>query len=189
MVAANANIAVAKAALYPSISLTAGFGGESVELGDILKSAARIWTGGISLNLPIFDSGRLNARVDQASARQKQVLASYEGSVQTAFREVNDALVNLRQNTERETALSRAQEAARKAMEVSDNRYKSGYSAYLDVLDAQRVYNDTALAYVQSRQARLVASVELFKALGGGWKPDVTESGNEVKTTAESSAK
>ena len=61
-------------------------------------------------------------------------------------------------------------------MEVSDNRYKSGYSAYLDVLDAQRVYNDTALAYVQSRQARLVASVELFKALGGGWKAQVAES-------------
>lgn len=175
MVAANANIAVAKAALYPSISLTAGFGGESLELGDILKSAARIWTGGLSLNLPIFDSGRLNARVDQASARQKQVLASYEGSIQNAFREVNDALVNLRQNAEREAALYRGQEAARKAMEVSDNRYKSGYSAYLDVLDAQRVYNDTAIAYVQSRQARLVASVELFKALGGGWKPEVTE--------------
>lgn len=197
MIAANANIAVAKAALYPSISLTAGFGGESLELGDILKSAARIWTGGLSLNLPIFDSGRLNARVDQASAKQKQVLASYEGAVQTAFREVNDALVNLRQNTERETALNRAQEAAKKAMEVSDNRYKSGYSAYLDVLDAQRVYNDTALAYVQSRQARLVASVELFKALGGGWKPDATESANEVKTrevktreaTAEPSSK
>jgi multidrug efflux system outer membrane protein len=110
---------------------------------------------------------------------------------------VNDALVNLRQNSERETALNRAQEAAKKAMEVSDNRYKSGYSAYLDVLDAQRVYNDTALAYVQSRQARLVASVELFKALGGGWKPDATESANEVKTsevktssaTAEPSAK
>lgn len=172
MIAANANIGVAKAALYPTISLTASLGGESLELGDILKSAARIWTGGLSLNLPIFDSGRLNSRVDQASAKQKQALASYEAAVQNAFREVNDALVNLRQNAEREAALNRGQEAAKKALEVSENRYKSGYSAYLDVLDAQRVYNDTALAFIQSRQARLVATVELFKALGGGWKAD-----------------
>lgn len=172
MIAANANIAVAKAALYPSISLTASLGGESLELSDILKSAARIWTAGLSLNLPIFDSGRLNSKVDQASAKQKQVLASYEAAVQNAFREVNDALINLRQYTEREAALNRSQEAAKKALDVSENRYQSGYSAYLDVLDAQRVYNDAALAFIQSRQARLVASVDLFKALGGGWKAD-----------------
>jgi multidrug efflux system outer membrane protein len=170
MIAANANIGVAKAALYPSISLTARLGGESLELGDVLKSAARIWNGGLSLNLPIFDSGKLNARVDQASAKQKQVLASYEGVVQNAFREVNDALVNLRQQTERESALNRSQDAAQKALQISENRYQAGYSAYLDVLDAQRVYNDAALTFIQSRQARLGASVALFKALGGGWQ-------------------
>ena len=170
MVAANANIAVAKAALYPSISLTAGFGGESMQLGDVLKSASRIWTGGLSLNLPIFDAGKLNARVDQASAKQKQVLASYEGVIQNAFREVNDALVSLRLQTEREVALNKAQVAAQKALQISENRYQSGYSAYLEVLDAQRVYNDAALTFIQSRQARLVATVSLFKALGGGWQ-------------------
>jgi multidrug efflux system outer membrane protein len=172
MIAANAKIGVAKAALFPTISLTANYGGESAELGDILKSAARIWTGGLSLNLPIFDSGRLNARVDQATAQQKQALASYEGSVQTAFREVNDALVTVRQSAEREAALQTSEIAAKKALEIADNRYKSGYSAYLDVLDSQRVYNDTALAFIQSRQARLVATVDLFKALGGGWKAE-----------------
>lgn len=175
MVAANANIAVAKAALYPSISLTAGFGGESKQLGDVLKSASRIWTGGLSLNLPIFDSGKLNARVDQASAKQKQVLASYEGVLQNAFREVNDALVNLRLQTEREVALNKAQLAAHKALQISENRYQSGYSAYLEVLDAQRVYNDAALTFIQSRQARLVATVSLFKALGGGWQASTVQ--------------
>ncbi len=169
MVAANANIAVAKAALYPTISLTASLGGESMELGDILKSAARIWTGGLSLYLPIFDAGKLDARVDQATAKQKQALANYEGSIQTAFREVNDALVNLRQYTEREQALLQSREAAKQALELSQNRYESGYSSYIDVLDAQRAYNDAGLAFVQSRQARLIASVDLFKALGGGW--------------------
>lgn len=172
MVAANANIAVAKAALYPTISLTAAFGGESMELSDVLKSAARIWTGGVTLNLPIFDAGKLNARVDQASAREKQTLASYEGAIQNAFREVNDALVNLRQYTEREQALFISQEAAKKALELSENRYQSGYSSYIDVLEAQRAYNDSGLAFVQSRQARLIASVDLFKALGGGWRAD-----------------
>ena len=169
LIAANAKIGVAKAALFPTISLTAGLGGESKDLGDVLRSAARIWNGGLSLNLPVFDSGRLSSRVDQASAEKKQLLASYERAVQNAFTEVNDALVNVRQNTEREAALNASQSSASKALEIANNRYKSGYTGYLEVLDAQRVFNDASLAYVQSRQARLTSTVELFKALGGGW--------------------
>ena len=172
MIAANAKIGVAKAALFPTISLTANLGGESAELGDVLKSAARIWTGGLSLNLPIFDSGRLNARVDQASAQQKQALISYEAAIQSAFKEVNDALVSVRQHTERETELAKSRDAANKALQIAENRYKAGYSGYLDVLDSQRSYNESSLAFVQSRQARLAATVDLFKALGGGWKPE-----------------
>lgn len=174
MIAANANMGVAKAALYPTISLTASFGGESLELADILKSAAHIWSGGLSLNLPIFDSDKRNARVDQAGAKQKQALANYESAIQHAFIEVNDALVNLRQLTERETALKASEDFSRKALEVANNRYQAGYSAYLDVLDAQRVNNEAGLAFIQSRQARLSASVSLFKALGGGWRPSMS---------------
>lgn len=170
MVAANANIAVAKAALYPSISLTASWGGESLELQDVLKSAARIWTGGLSLNLPIFNGGRLNARVDQEAAKQKKTLATYERTIQTAFTEVNDALINLRQQTQREQSLLTSQDSAKKMLALSENRYQSGYSAYIEVLDAQRTYNEASLAFVQARQARLSASVDLFKVLGGGWQ-------------------
>jgi multidrug efflux system outer membrane protein len=148
-------------------------GGESLALSDVLKSAARIWTGGLTLHLPIFDSGKTGAQVEQASAKQKQALADYERAVQNAFREVNDALISVRQSAEREFALNESQVAAKKALEISKNRYQSGYSAYLEVLDAQRVYNEAALAFVQSRQARLVATVELFKALGGGWHSDL----------------
>ena len=173
MIAANANIAVAKAALYPSISLTAGFGGESLQLSNIFKSSSNIWNGGLSLNLPIFDGGRLNSIVDQATAKQKQVLAGYEAAIQTSFREVTDALVSMRLETEREVALNKSQQAAKSALQISENRYQMGYSGYLEVLDAERVYNDAALAFVQSRQARLTASVGLFKALGGGWQPQV----------------
>jgi len=142
-------------------------------LSNVTKSAARIWSTGLALNLPIFDAGRLNAKVDQATAKLKQALASYEGAIQSAFREVNDALVNLRQYTEREQALYQSQQSAQKALTLSENRYQSGYSSYIDVLDAQRALNEAGLAYIQSRQARLIASVELFKALGGGWQDEI----------------
>lgn len=170
LISENAQIGVAKAALFPTISLTATYGGESAALNEILRAPSRIWSVGLGLSLPIFNAGKLSARVDQATARQKQALATYQSSIQTAFKEVNDALVTVRQSREREDALNNSQEAAKKALQVSENRYKSGYSAYLDVLDSQRVYNDAALAFIQSRQARLTATVDLFKALGGGWK-------------------
>jgi len=169
LISANAKIGVAKAALFPTISLTAGLGFESQDLSNILKSPSKIWNGGLGLDLPIFDAGRLNSRVDQASAQQRQLLAAYESAVQHAFEEVNDALVGLRQNTEKETALGESKNAASSALAIAGNRYKYGYVSYLEVLDAQRVYNDASLAYIQSRQARLNSTVDLFKALGGGW--------------------
>jgi outer membrane protein, multidrug efflux system len=171
MIAANANIGAAKAALYPSISLTGSLGGESLELGNVLKSAARIWTLGVNLNLPIFNK-KLDARVDQATAKQKQALASYQGAVQTAFQEVNDALVNLRQYKAREEVAHNQQTIAKKILEVSQNRYQAGYSGYIDVLDAQRSHQQATQTFVQSRQAVLTASVSLFKALGTGWQLD-----------------
>jgi len=171
MIAANANIGIAKAALYPSVSLTGALGGESVELGDILKAAARIWTLGLDISLPIFNGGKLNSRVDQANAKQKQALASYQNALDTAFTEVNDALVNLRIYREREVLAFSKQGTTQKILEVAQNRYKSGYSSYLDVLDAQRSHNEATQAYVQSRQDTLTSTVFLFKALGGGWTP------------------
>jgi multidrug efflux system outer membrane protein len=170
LIAENARIGVAKAALYPTISLTGIFGGESLELGDILKSGARIWTFGLGLDLPIFDSGKRQSRVEQATARQKQALAQYQTTIQNAFREVNDALISRRLNAEREQALTQSETSAKKALTVAENRYKSGYSAYLEVLDAQRVHNDASLAVVQAKQATFLATVELFKALAGDWK-------------------
>ena len=186
LIAANANIGIAKAALYPSISLTGAYGGESLELSDLLKSAARVWSLGLSLNLPIFNAGRLDAKVDQATAKQKQALASYQASVQTAFKEVNDALVSLRRYKEVEEIAQARQDTAKKILDVSQNRYKSGYSAYLEVLDAQRSYYDATQSFVQSRQNVLTASVDLFKALGGGWQPvEKAASASQVKTAEQ----
>ena len=182
LIAENAKIGVAKAAMYPSISLTGSYGGESLELGDILKAGARIWTFGLGLDLPIFDSGRREARVDQASARQKQALAQYQAAIQNAFREVNDALITRRLNAEREQALLQSEASAKKALTVAENRYKSGYSAYLEVLDAQRVHNEASLNVVQAKQASFLATVELFKTLGGDWRGDSKSERSVIQT-------
>ncbi len=170
LIAENARIGVAKAALYPSITLTGSYGGESLELSDLLKTGARVWTLGLGLDLPIFDSGKRRLRVEQASARQKQALAQYQAAIQNAFREVNDALITRRLNAEREQSLQQSEASAKKALTVAENRYKSGYSAYLEVLDAQRVHNEASLAVIQAKQATFLATVELFKVLGGDWK-------------------
>jgi outer membrane protein, multidrug efflux system len=172
LIAENAKIGLAKAAMYPSISLTGSYGGESLELSDILKAGARIWTFGLGLDLPIFDSGKRKSRVEQTTARQKQALAQFQTAIQNAFREVNDALVSRRLNAERELALLASEASAKKALTVAESRYKSGYSGYLEVLDAQRVHNDASLATVQAKQSTFLATVELFKALAGDWKSE-----------------
>jgi len=169
MITSNANIGVAKAALFPNIILTANFGRESAELKNIDKTGSNIWGVGLGLTLPIFDSGRAQAKVSQATAKQKEALSYYESSIQNAFKEVNNAIVSLKEYTEQENDLKLTQDAAKKAMDIASNRYKAGYSSYLEYLDAQRVYNDASIAYIQKRQLRLMASVELFKSLGGGW--------------------
>ncbi|WP_374477213.1 efflux transporter outer membrane subunit [Zoogloea sp.] len=170
LIAANAKIGVAKAALFPSITLTGSFGRESRDLSDLFSPAAAVWSIGAGLTQPIFEGGRLRAQVEQVSAQQKQSLEAYRKSVQTAFREVNDALITVRQNGDSEVALGQAMQAAKRSLQLAQARYDSGYSPYLEVLTAQRTSNDATLAWVQNRQARLSSSVDLFKALGGGWK-------------------
>jgi outer membrane protein, multidrug efflux system len=170
LVAANALIGAARAALFPSISLTGALGGQSAELSDLLSGGARVWSLGFGLALPIFDGGRRSARVEQAEARRAQALAAYQRSVENGFREVADALVSLEQAAASEAELRARLDAARNALELSTVRYESGYSAYLEVLDAQRTANDAELALVRNRLARLAFSVDLMKALGGGWR-------------------
>ena len=181
MVSANANIAVARAAFYPSISLTAAYGGESIALNNLLKSPARVWSLGLNLNLPIFNGGRLNARLDQATAQQKQVVASYQNTLQTAFTEVSDALVNASQYREQETLAQSREKIAANILKVAQNRYEAGYTSYLEVLDAQRSHNEASQTLVQTRQNTLTAAVSLFKALGGGWNPDSLPANEAIK--------
>jgi multidrug efflux system outer membrane protein len=169
LVAANAQIGVAKAALLPRISLTGALGSESAALSSLARSSAAIWSIGFALAQPIFTWGRLTAEVDATTARQKQALLGYQKSIQTAFREVSDALVNVDQTTAMEIDLQSSVDAARDALRLSTERYESGYSTYLAVLDAQRTLNLSQLVLIRNRQAQLSASVDLMKALGGGW--------------------
>jgi len=172
LVAANAQIGIARAALFPSISLTASAGVQSAQFADLVAGpGAKIWSLGAALAGPIFDAGRRDARVDQARARTEQAVASYQKAIENGFREVADALVNVEQSGTSEAELKARLDAARNALELSTLRYQSGYSPYLEVLDAQRTANDAELAFVRNRQARLAFSVDLMKALGGGWNP------------------
>lgn len=172
LVSANAQIGVAKAAMFPTISLNGFYGGESTALWTLLNNGASIWSIGFGLSLPVFDGGRYSALTDAAIARDHQVLAAYQKTVETAFREVADALVSVQQTSSAETDYRAGVDAARHALRLSRMRYEAGYSPYLEVLDAQRTANVSELAALRNRQALLSATVDLMKALGGGWSAD-----------------
>jgi len=169
--AANAQIGAARAAQFPTFSLTGALGRQSRELSSLFSTGAGIWSIGLDAVGPIFDGGRYAARTEQAQARARQSAASYEKTVQTAFREVADALSSVRLAADAEYDLRARVEQARNALRLSTLRYDSGYSAYLEVLDAQRTVNDAQLALVRNRQQYLAYTVDLMNALGGGWTP------------------
>jgi multidrug efflux system outer membrane protein len=169
LIAANASIGAARAAFFPSISLTAQAGTASTQLSGLFKSGSWAFTPTISAMLPIFNAGRNQASLEAAQAGRDIAVAQYEKSIQTAFREVSDALVS--QSTLAEQA--RAQEAQAKAertrFNLSDLRYRNGVASYLDLLDAQRSLFAVEQAVVQVKLAQLANQVALYKALGGGW--------------------
>ena len=171
LIAANARIGVAKAAYFPTIGLTGLYGSESAALSNLFTGSAGIWTAAIGLTMPIFDAGRTGARVDQATAAQAENIANYRKTLQTAFREVSDAIVNLHEFANEEAAFAAQVDASKRAFNLAQKRYDSGYSGYSDLLDTQRTLNTAQLLYLASRKNRLGASVDLFKALGGGWQP------------------
>jgi outer membrane protein, multidrug efflux system len=172
LASATAQIGVAKAAQLPSFSLTAALGAQSRELGTLLASGAGLWSIGLTTLGPIFDAGRFAARTEQAEARARQAAASYERAAQTAFREVADALSNVRLAAAAEDDLRVRVTEAANALRLANLRYEAGYSAYLEVLDARRTLNDAQLALVRNRQAYLAYTVDLMNALGGGWTPN-----------------
>lgn len=171
LTAANARIGVATANFFPTLSLTALFGAQSVDFSAFLSGQSAVWSAGLGLLQPVFTGGSLRARLDFAKAQQQEVLGNYVKVVRNAFGEVSDALVSVNQTLQTEHYLTEQVAAATKAQELASVRYEAGYVDYLNVLEAQRVQNEANLAFVLNRALRLQAGVDLFKALGGGWNP------------------
>lgn len=167
--AANALIGVARASRFPTFSLTAGIGSQSAELSNLFSSGAGIWSVGLGAIGPIIDWGKHAARSEQAEARARQSALLYEQSVRNAFREVSDALSNVRISADADNDYRNRVEQGQNALRLAKQRYESGYSAYLEVLDAQRTLNTAQLAHTVNRRAFLGYTVDLMNALGGGW--------------------
>lgn len=173
--AAGANIAVARASYFPSISLASSVGVSSGSLDDLFKSGSVGWSFGPSISVPIFDAGRLDANYDVAKIEREQTLANYEKSIQTAFREVSDVLATRATLGDQLQAQYRLQDNFEQTYQIADARFKAGISNYLDVLDAQRSLFSTQQGILDLELQKIVSQIELYQALGGGANLDVPE--------------
>ena len=169
LLAANANIGAARAAFFPSISLTAQYGSVSNELSNLFNSGTWGFNVGPTLNLPIFTGGRLTANLEASKAARAIAVAQYEKAIQTSFKEVSDALNSQSALAEQQAAQLAQTEAERRRLQLAELRYRNGVSSYLDLLDAQRSLFALEQADVQVRLAQRLNQINLYKALGGGW--------------------
>jgi multidrug efflux system outer membrane protein len=167
--AANAQIGVAKALYFPSISLTGLFGGVSGNLSSLFKPEAQVWNVGGQVLQPIFRWGEISGQVAAAEAIQKQTLYGYVQSVQNAFRDVEDALVGRSRTQEVHDAQGMQVEALRVYDRLARMRYREGVTSYLEVLDAERSLFDTELQYAQTQANLYKSVVSVYRAVAGGW--------------------
>jgi multidrug efflux system outer membrane protein len=170
LIAANAQIGVARSAYFPQISLTGSGGFETPALNSLFTGPAGLWSFGASLTQPIFEGGRIKSNVRFTEAQRDQFLLTYQQSIQGAFRDVSNALVAYRKNREfriqQEQLLKSAQDAAR----LSEVRFKAGTTDYLEVLTNETNSFTAELGLAQAQGNELIALVELYQALGGGWQ-------------------
>ncbi len=170
--AANANIGAARAAFFPSITLTATAGTASNELGHLFDGGTGTWSFIPQLNLPLFDGGKRVADLDVAEISEKQAVATYEKSIQTAFKEVADTLGTQEYYQQQWEAQQELVKANQRYFELAEHRYAQGVDSYLTRLDAQRSLFSAQQALVSTRLAQLSNQISLFKAVGGGWQAE-----------------
>ena len=170
LIAANAEIGVARAAYFPQISLSGTGGFQSSALSNLFTGPAGAWSFGASLTQPIFTAGRLRSNVRLAEARQNTALLVYQQSIQTAFRNVSDGLVAYRKTREFREQEELLFESAQDAARLSHMRYTGGVTGYLEVLTNETNAFSAELGVVQARRNELLALVQLYEALGGGWQ-------------------
>jgi len=176
LIAANANVGAAKADFFPRLSLTGLFGNVSPELGDLF-SHGKTWSVGAGLLGPIFHGGRIKRSYEAAQAQWQQAEIEYEAAAANAFGEVSGALVDRTKLVETERQRARAVAAYQEAVRLANIRYNSGLSAYFEVLEAQQQLFPAEISLAQTRRDQLVAVVNLYRALGGGWPAEERTAG------------
>lgn len=170
LIAANARIGVARAAYFPDIALTATGGFQSNALETLFDAPARLWSVAGSLTQTIFAGGRVRAGVKLSEAQQREALLTYRQTILQAFREVSDALVAYTKNREFRAQQQLLADSARDARRLSDQRYRGGTASYLEVLDSDTRMFDAELGLAQAQLNELLALVQIYRALGGGWQ-------------------
>ena len=169
LIAANARVAVARAAYFPTLSLTGYLGSESVALSGLFTGPAGIWQAALAAGQPIYAGGRIDAQVQAAGARERQALAQYQLVIQNAFRDVRDALVAQAKARERLAAESERVTALRTTLRFARLRYQNGMTGQLEVLDAERNLLAAEQNRIDALRSQRAAIADLFKALGGVW--------------------
>ena len=164
-----ADIGAARAAFFPQISLTGLFGTASADLSDLFRSGQRTWSFAPQLTLPIFNAGRNRANLDLATVRRDIAVADYEKAIQTAFREVSDALAATDTLRREEAARQTLAAASSEALRLAEARWRAGVDSHLRYLDAQRSDFANQAMLIEIRTQRQIALATLFKTLGGGW--------------------
>jgi len=170
LIAANAQIGVAKASFFPQISLTANAGGQSRALTDLFTAPARYWTLAPTAIMPIFTAGQVRAAVRLSEAQKREMLIDYQRTIYTAFREVSDALIRYDRTREERGQQDQLVQALTESTNLSTLRYKNGADSYLQVLSAESALFQGQLTQAQLRLQELLAYVDLYRALGGGWQ-------------------
>ena len=183
LIAANAQIGVAKSLYYPAISLTAAFGYTSTDLSKLFRHPAQAWSVAAPVVAPIFTAGAIRGQVKLAESQKQELVVRYQQIIQTAFGEVNDSLIDQSQTKEQVEALGRQVSALKEYARLAQVRFDNGYTGYLEVLDANRSLFNAELSYAQTKATLFRSFVNLYKAMGGGW---VTEAD---KMTGEDIAK
>ncbi len=177
IIAANANIGVANAAYYPDFSLSLSGGYSSSQYQDWISVPNRFWSVGPKISLPLFDGGQRSAEVDRNEAVYDQTVAKYRQTVLDGFREVENYRIQLKVLGDETVVQEQALESARESLRLTTNQYKAGLIAYLDVVNVLTSALSTERSVLNLLQSRLIASVQLIAALGGGWdgKMEVSE--------------
>lgn len=177
----RANIAVARAAYFPKISLTGLLGMESLDINKLFNSSAQMWSYGVGLTTPLFNNGLIASQVAQASAREQAAVAGYRRTISQAFSDVKTSLEVQKFSALKVQALKDQTEASQELYRLADIRYNNGYENYLNVLDAQRSLYQAQLLNISAQRDHLISIVSLYKSLGGGWvREDHPKKDNDI---------